>query len=107
MEKPPSPSSIDADLVKQIAFLVRLGIKDQEARQFSQQLTRILEYFKLLNECDTTEIPPASQVAARNNIFREDVEIVSMSRDEFLNNAPHHDGAYLKVPHVFKDNRSG
>ena len=42
----------DTDLVKHIAYLVRLGITEDEAAAFGQQFETIIEYFKLLNEAD-------------------------------------------------------
>ena len=91
---------IDADMVKHVAFLVRLGITDEEAQGFSQQFSAIIDYFNLLNEVDTSDTPPATQVIHANMVLREDVAKPSMSRDEFLKNAPASEEGYIKVPTV-------
>jgi aspartyl-tRNA(Asn)/glutamyl-tRNA(Gln) amidotransferase subunit C len=94
------PPRFDTDLVKHIAFLVRLGISEEEARVFSQQFETIIEYFNLLNEADLAGIDPAGQAGQASNIFREDEVQPSLPREAFLENAPEHDGVYVKVPAV-------
>ena len=91
---------IDTNTVKHMAYLVRLGITEEEAQKFSGQFTSIIEYFNMLNEVDTENVPPASDVANAKNILREDVVQPSMSREEFLNNAPQAERGYVKVPTV-------
>ncbi len=45
----PTPSfTIDADMVKHVAFLVRLGIQEEQAQAFSHQFSAIIDYFHLL-----------------------------------------------------------
>jgi len=90
----------DIDLVKHIAFLVRLGISEEEAQVFGQQFETIIEYFNLLNEADLAGIDPAGQARHACNILREDEVQPSLSRDAFLANVPEHDGVYVKVPVV-------
>ena len=98
-----SSSAIDINTVRYIANLIRLKIDDEEAIIFSQQFSQIIEYFQKLSEIDTEKIQPANENLPMNNIFRDDVIQPSLSRDEFLNNTPHHDGYFVKVPQVFDD----
>ena len=94
------PNKIDTNMVKHVANLVRLGISDEEAEKFSPQFTSIIEYFNMLNEVNTENIPPASDITNNTNVLREDVAKPSMSREEFLNNAPQSERGYVKVPTV-------
>jgi len=91
---------MDTNTVKHIATLVRLGISEEEAQKFSGQFTSIIDYFNMLNEVDTDNITPASDIANSQNILREDVVQPSMSRAEFLKNAPQSERGYVKVPTV-------
>lgn len=91
---------IDTNTVKRIAFLVRLGISEEEAQKFSGQFSSIIDYFNMLNEVDTTNVPPASDIANEENVLREDMVQPSMSREEFLKNAPQSERGYVKVPTV-------
>ncbi len=92
--------TIDAKTVKHVANLVRLGITDEEAQKFSGQFSAIIEYFNMLNEVDTENVPPASDIANAENVLREDEAQPSMSREEFLKNAPRSERGYVKVPTV-------
>ncbi|HEY2980639.1 MAG TPA: Asp-tRNA(Asn)/Glu-tRNA(Gln) amidotransferase subunit GatC [Anaerolineales bacterium] len=93
---------IDAELVKHVAFLVRLGISEEEAQTFSRQFTSILDYFHLLNEVDTSDVTSAATTHAENTL-REDEVTPSMSREDFLKNAPRREGGFVKVPLVLGD----
>ena len=95
--------TIDTKTVKHVAFLVRLGISEEEAHKFSRQFSSIIDYFNMLNEVDTTNVPPASDIANAENVLREDVVQPSMSREEFLKNAPKSERGYVKVPTVLGD----
>ncbi|MBE0680510.1 MAG: Asp-tRNA(Asn)/Glu-tRNA(Gln) amidotransferase subunit GatC [Anaerolineales bacterium] len=95
--------TIDTKTVKHVAFLVRLGISKEEAQKFSGQFSSIIDYFNMLNEVDTDNVPPASDIANAENVLREDVVQPSMSREEFLKNAPKSERGYVKVPTVLGD----
>ena len=92
--------TIDTKTVKHVANLVRLGISEEEAQKFSPQFSAIIEYFNMLNEVDTSNVPPASEITNNTNVLREDVVQPSMSREEFLKNAPKTAGGHVKVPTV-------
>ena len=104
---PPEPAkidfTIDAEMVKHVAFLVRLGLQEEEAQAFSHQFTAIIDYFHLLNEVDTTDVSPANETSTGRSVMRTDEVRPSMSREDFLKNVPHRDGDYVKVPQVFDE----
>ena len=95
--------TIDTKTVKHVAFLVRLGISEEEAEKFSGQFSSIIDYFNMLNEVNTEKVPPASNIANAENVLREDVVKPSMDREEFLKNAPQSEHGYVKVPTVLGD----
>ncbi len=102
--KDPAPKksfTIDADMVKHVAFLVRLGIHEEEAQAFSHEFTEIIEYFHLLNEVDTEGVLPACETSNTRSVMREDEVRPSMPREDFLKNVPHRDGNNVQVPLVF------
>ncbi len=93
--------TIDANMVKHVAFLVRLGIQDEEAQAFSHQFSDIIDYFHLLNEVDTDKVVPASETSSTRSVMRADEVKPSMPRADFLKNVPHQDGKNVQVPLVF------
>jgi aspartyl-tRNA(Asn)/glutamyl-tRNA(Gln) amidotransferase subunit C len=95
--------TIDTKTVKHVAFLVRLGISEEEAQTFSGQFSSIIDYFNMLNEVDTANVPPASDIANAENVLREDVVQPSMSHEEFIKNAPKSERGYVKVLTVLGD----
>ena len=88
-------------MVRHVAFLVRLGIQDEEAQAFSHQFSAIIDYFHLLNEVDTGDVPPACETSNTRSVMRPDEIRPSMRREDFLKNVPHRDGDYVQVPLVF------
>ena len=94
---------MDTKTVKHIATLVRLGISEEEAQTFSGQFSSIIDYFNMLNEVDTDNVTPASDIANAENVLREDVVKPSMSHEEFIKNAPNSEHGYIKVPTVLSD----
>jgi|YNPNPStandDraft_1061719.scaffolds.fasta_scaffold69765_2 aspartyl-tRNA(Asn)/glutamyl-tRNA(Gln) amidotransferase subunit C len=94
---------IDAATVRHMAFLVRVGIRDEEAEAFSPQLSAIIDYFNLLNEVDTSQVPPATQLPGLRNILRPDEVAPSMARADFLANVPCREGKFVRVPAVLSE----
>jgi aspartyl-tRNA(Asn)/glutamyl-tRNA(Gln) amidotransferase subunit C len=94
-------STINVAMVKHVAFLVRLGIREEEARAFSHQFSSIIEYFHMLNEVDTSDVPPACETSNTRSVMREDEVRPSMPREDFLKNVPRRDGEHVQVPLVF------
>jgi aspartyl-tRNA(Asn)/glutamyl-tRNA(Gln) amidotransferase subunit C len=92
----------DCDMVRHIAYLVRLGITEEQAEAFGAQFQSIIDYFNLLNEADIEGVPPAIQARHANNVMREDEAIPSMPRESFLENVPQCEGYFVKVPTVLE-----
>jgi aspartyl-tRNA(Asn)/glutamyl-tRNA(Gln) amidotransferase subunit C len=103
IQKSAQPIAIDEDMVKHVAFLVRLGIQAEDARSFSDQFTSIIDYFQLLNEVDTDDVPPACETSTNRSVMRPDEVRPSMPREDLLKNAPKTDGIFVEVPQVFDE----
>lgn len=93
---------ISKEIVRHIALLSRLELKDEEIEVYQQQLSRILEYVEKLNEVDTKDVEPTSHVLSLNNIFREDLVKESLSREEVLRNAPDPTDKFFRVPKIIE-----
>src|SRR3989338_10050947 len=59
--------------VAHVARLARLGLTDEEAKQYAEQLSSILDYVEQLKRVDTEGIEPTAQVTGLENILRDDV----------------------------------
>ncbi len=89
--------------VQHLALLVRLGLSEQEIETFRHQLSQILDYFRVLQELDTEDVPPTSHVLPLTNVMREDVPAPSLPVEEVLANAPQREGHYFRVRAVLEE----
>lgn len=86
--------------VEHVALLSRLDLSDEEKRMYAEQLSSILEYAGMLDELDTTNVPPTAHVLPLNNVFREDREGEHLPLDKAMQNAPDREGKFFKVPRI-------
>lgn len=88
--------------VKHIAWLARLALSQDEVEIFSLQLSNILENFEILQQVDTTNVPPTTQTNPLQNIFREDEAAKSYPQNEILANAPKQEENCFKVKAILE-----
>ena len=88
--------------VKHLALLVHLGLSDEEVERLREQISHILESFEMLQQVDTTDVPPTAHTIALENVLREDQAIPSLPVGEVLANAPDREGDYFKVRAVLE-----
>ena len=91
---------VDEKLVREIAFLARLDLSQEETEMFVSQFKDILDYVSILNEVDTENVPPAYLSSANSSVFREDEVEPSVATDAFLSNAPQSKDDYVVIPRV-------
>jgi aspartyl-tRNA(Asn)/glutamyl-tRNA(Gln) amidotransferase subunit C len=83
--------------VLHIARLARLGLDESEINRFSEQLFNLLEHFRVLQQVDTTGVPPTTQSIALKNVIRGDDVQASLPPDQVLANAPQREGDFFRV----------
>ena len=88
--------------VAHIARLARLGLLEEEAKLYEEQLSSILEYAKNLQKIDTEGIPPTSHAIPMNNVLREDRMVPCGEVEDILSNAPEKEGNMFKVPKILE-----
>jgi len=91
---------ISKEEVLHIAKLAKLSLSEEEVELFQEQLGRILEYFRKLEEVDTDDVEPLKHVITAGNVFREDEPQESIRPEEALKNAPKRRDDYFEVPKV-------
>ena len=94
--------SLSFEEVEHIANLARLTLSDEEKKKYQQQLSSILDYITMLQELDTSSIPPTSSVLPTQCPLREDQPGKSMLTSELLKNAPDSAKDQFRVPPVFE-----
>jgi len=94
---------IDESEVRKVAKLARLELSEAEVREFTGQLSAILDYVAKMNELDTEGVEPLAHCLAISNVFREDRVGESLGSEVTLANAPQRDGNFFKVPKILDD----
>lgn len=91
--------------VRYVAELAHLELTDEEVKKFQPQLDAILGYMQKLNQLDTTNVEPMTQVIAldsSNPSLRADEVQESFSQQVAVANAPEAEEGYFKVPRVIE-----
>jgi aspartyl-tRNA(Asn)/glutamyl-tRNA(Gln) amidotransferase subunit C len=91
--------------VRYVAGLANLNLSDAEVARFQGDLDQILEHMDKLNELDTGDAAPMSQVlyeAEDTATLRADVPVPPLGNQAALANAPDSGAGYFKVPRVIE-----
>ena len=93
---------LDKENLQKIAHLARLDFEEAGAREMIESMTEILDWVEKLNELDTEGVEPLTNMAAEQNVLREDVAKQTLSHERGLKNAPKKDSDYFRVPKVME-----
>ena len=91
---------IDKNTILKIAKLTRVKINNNEIVELSNQLSSILDWVEILNEVDTDNIGPLSNVSKSKLYLRKDEKIKEDKSNDVLSNAPEKLENYFVVPKV-------
>ena len=81
-------SVINAEKIKHMAHLSRIGISQLEAEKYAAQMESILAYMKILEEVDTEGVEMTLQVTGLKNVLRADQVEKMVSPEELLQVSP-------------------
>ncbi len=88
--------------VAYLARLARIAITAEETALFTQQLDRVLEHVKLINELDLSGVEPMAHAISVFDVVREDEPQESLPKKAILENSPHHANGLFIVPKVLE-----
>ena len=83
--------------VSRVAKLANLSITETEEKKFETQLGSILDYVAKLQEADTKNVEPTSQVTGLENVTREDIAFPSLSQEDVLSSTKELHKEHFKV----------
>lgn len=86
--------------VEHVAKLARLELTDAEKELYTKQLGDVLQYVNQMNEVDTSNIEPMTQVVDFVNVMREDKVVYEQTKEELMKNAPEQENGFFKVPKI-------
>ena len=91
---------VDAAAVRRIARLARIKVTDEEAKALEKELSGILDWVKLLDEVDTSQVEPMTRVMPMILKQRPDVVTDGGIADDIVANAPAREDHFFVVPKV-------
>ncbi len=86
--------------VEYIANLSRLTISDAEIEEYAKQLSEILEHVNRLQKINTDNVEPMSYAIDIKNVYRQDINEISVDRQKVLDAAPSVEKNCFKVPKI-------
>jgi aspartyl-tRNA(Asn)/glutamyl-tRNA(Gln) amidotransferase subunit C len=91
---------IDKNTINKIARLSRIKLDDRESEDYIKDLNSILDWVEQLNEVNTENVEPLSNISSSILPKREDVSKDTNTSDEILENAPDKLEGFFAVPKV-------
>ncbi|MGB6302349.1 MAG: Asp-tRNA(Asn)/Glu-tRNA(Gln) amidotransferase subunit GatC [Acidobacteriaceae bacterium] len=115
VQRAPKPEPVPLEQVLRVAELAQLELREDEQQEMLRDLNAILGHVAQLNELDTRDVPPMTQVNVvmhsdaghadavdAGNVLRDDSVRPSLDRAKVMATAPETDGTYFKVPKVIE-----
>ncbi len=94
--------SLDEKSVRNIAFLARIKVAEEELAGLAGDLSKIIGWVEQLAEVDTDGVEPMTSVAEMTLPRRPDEVTDGGCRDEVLANAPEPEEGFFAVPKVLE-----
>lgn len=95
--------TISREEIQHLASLCRIGMTEEDLNKLPEQLSHILEMFQVLQELDTTDVPPTDQSPSAAMAMRADQSQSSLPREDVLANAPRQEGNLIRVKAVLEE----
>lgn len=88
--------------IKKIAELSRLSVIGEEEARYAETISAALDYMKILDEVDTKNVEPLSQVTGLEGVVRVDIIKQKNNQKDLLTQMPQVEDGELVVPAVFE-----
>ncbi len=94
------PTRISPEEVAYVARLARLALTPDELERFTGQLGAVLDHAQDVAALDTAGVPPTAHPLPLTNVWRDDVVVPGLDRDEVLSQAPSVEADRFRVPRI-------
>tara|TARA_B110000014_G_C20125062_1_gene598555 strand:+ start:2401 stop:2703 length:303 start_codon:yes stop_codon:yes gene_type:complete len=95
-----SKKNITTDEIKRIAQLSKLEIPDNELDYYAKEMSKIIDYFDILKEVDTSQVDPMTHVSNQKNVSGKDKIKESLKVSDVIKESPETFGNFIKIPKV-------
>lgn len=94
---------LTSNQVKHVAKLANLPLTTTEEEKYSEQISKILDYFEQLNQVDTSDVEPTFNVSGQSNVLDEDKVKTCFTQDEVLSNVQQKQDGFFITKGVFDE----
>ena len=91
---------IDKNTINKIARLSRIKLDSKESEDYIKDLNSILDWVEQLNEINTDNVEPLTNISSSVLPKRDDISEDINSSEEILENAPDKIEGFFSVPKV-------
>ena len=91
---------IDNKLIADLASLAKLSFDEKSSKNMQDDLKKIIGFIDKLSEINTENVEPLIYLSEELNVLRKDDNIVNISQEKALTNAPQKDSDYILVPKI-------
>ena len=91
---------VNEQLIDHLAHLSRLQFTPAEKVAMMADMEKMIGFVEKLNELDTSGIEPLIHMTQATKVRRPDVVSGTMTHEEALQNAPHHNQEFFLAPKV-------
>ncbi len=92
--------AVDIKTVERIATLSKLEFNDEEKKEITGDMNRMLDFVEQLSTVDTEGVKPLIYMLEEEAELRKDEVVESITQSEALKNSPDKDSDFIKVPKV-------
>nr|BFE62876.1 Asp-tRNA(Asn)/Glu-tRNA(Gln) amidotransferase subunit GatC [Dactylosporangium thailandense] len=96
-------ATISREEVAHLARLARLAVTDEELETFAGQLDVILQAVAQVGEVAAADVPPTSHSVPLTNVYRDDVVVPGLAREDALAGAPDAEQNRFRVPRILDE----
>ena len=96
-------SGITREEVSHLASLARLQLTESELDHYSEQLAAILDAVASVSEVAADHVPATSHPVPMTNVFRDDVVVPGLTREQVLSGAPAQEDNKFRVPRILDE----
>jgi aspartyl-tRNA(Asn)/glutamyl-tRNA(Gln) amidotransferase subunit C len=96
-------SKLDRDQVMHLGRLARLELTESEVDHYTEQLGQILGAIEAISDVAADDIPPTSHPIPVVNVYREDVALPGLDREDFAVGAPAWEDDRFLVPRILDE----
>jgi aspartyl-tRNA(Asn)/glutamyl-tRNA(Gln) amidotransferase subunit C len=91
------PRVIDANVVRHVARLARLGLSDEEIESMGRELSVIIDHVAQIQALDLDDVPITTHVITVENVTRDDIPRPGLPRELAMREAPESDDSGIAV----------